>query len=153
MFRSIFASIQTKFYSLWAFIIRKSKMPEIRLNCLVVPDNIPVGEITRQNLVTINIGINESIHSLRSKIKKECASCFDGIPITEFVIRAVEISSNDLANDNTTAVFLSIKNGTQGTELSPISNISVRFPTQPSQDNIHIIVYLKNKHPSSEMRL
>ena len=131
MFRSIFASIQTKFYSLWAFIIRKSKMPEIRLNCLVVPDNIPVREITHQNLVTIDIGTNESVHSLRSKIKKECVSCFDGIPITEFVIRAVEISSNDLANDNTTALFLSIKNGTQETELSPISNISPRFSIQP----------------------
>ncbi|CAG8680558.1 2861_t:CDS:1 [Funneliformis caledonium] len=122
-------------------------MPEIRLNCLVVPDNIPVREITRQNLVTIDIGINESVHSLRSKIKKECASCFDDIPITEFVIRAVEILSNDLVNDNITTLFLSIKNGTQGTELSPISNISPRFSTQLSQDNIHIIVYLKIKTP------
>ncbi|PKK57030.1 hypothetical protein RhiirC2_764138 [Rhizophagus irregularis] len=119
-------------------------MPEIRLNCLVVPDNIPVGEITRQNLVTIDIGTNESV---RSKIKKECAPCFDDIPITQFVICAVEISSNDLANDNTTALFLSIKNGTQGTELSPISNISPRFSIQPPKDNIHIIVYLKIKTP------
>ena len=101
-----------KFYSLWAFIIRKSKMPEIRLNCLVVSDNIPVRKITRQNLITINISINKSVHSLRSKIKKECTSYFDGIPITEFVIHAVKISSNDLANDNTTAMFLSIKNRT-----------------------------------------
>ena len=95
MFRSIFASIQTKFYSLWAFIIRKSKMPEIRLNCLVVPDNISAEKITRQHLLTINIDTQESVHALRSKIKKECAPCFDDIPITEFVIRAVEISSNE----------------------------------------------------------
>ncbi|GET52325.1 hypothetical protein GLOIN_2v1765929 [Rhizophagus irregularis DAOM 181602=DAOM 197198] len=100
-----------------AKILRKSKMPEIRLNCLVVPE-----------------------HS-------KCAPCFDDIPITQFVIRAVEISSNDLANDNTTVLFLSIKNGTQGTELSPISNISPRFSIQPPQDNIHIIVYLKIKTP------
>ena len=96
MFRSIFASIQTKFYSLWAFIIRKSKMPEIRLNCLVVPDNIQAEKITRQHLLTINIDTQESVHALRSKIKKECASCFDDIPITEFVVRVVEFSSNDL---------------------------------------------------------
>ena len=87
-------------------------MLEIRLNCLVVPDNIPVREITHQNLVTIDINTNESVHSLRSKIKKKCMSYFDSIPITEFVIHAVKISSNDLANDNTIAVFLSIKNGT-----------------------------------------
>jgi len=120
-------------------------MPEIKLNCLVIPDNIPVGKITRQNLVTIDISINESIHSLRSKIKKECAFCFDDIPIIEFVIRTVKILSNDLANDNTTAMFLSIKNGIQETELSPISNISICFSIQPTQENIHIIVYLKNK--------
>ena len=111
MFRSIFASIQTKFYSLWAFIIRKSKMPEIRLNCLVVPDNIQAEKITRQHLLTINIDTQESVHALRSKIKKECAPCFDDIPITEFVVRVVEFSSNDLGKDNNTALFLSLKNG------------------------------------------
>ena len=150
MFRSIFASIQTKFYSLWAFIIRKSKMPEIRLNCLVVPDNIPVREITHQNLVTIDIGTNESVHSLRSKIKKECASCFDDIPITEFVVRVVEFLSNDLGKDNNTALFLSLKNGVMGTELSPISPISIiteRFPKLSSKNDIHIIVYLKIQTP------
>ena len=73
-------------------MFRKSKMPEIRLNCLVVPDNISVGKITRQHLLTIDIDTQESVHALRSKIKKKCASCFDGIPITEFVIRAVKIS-------------------------------------------------------------
>jgi hypothetical protein len=125
-------------------------MPEIRLNCLVVPDNIPVGEITRQNLVTIDIGTNESVHSLRSKIKKECAPCFDDIPITEFVVRVVEFSSNDLGKDNNTALFLSLKNGVMGTELSPISPISIiteRFPKLSSKNDIHIIVYLKIQTP------
>ena len=150
MFRSIFVSIQTKFYSLWAFIIRKSKMPEIRLNCLVVPDNIQAEKITRQHLLTINIDTQESVHALRSKIKKECAPCFDDIPITEFVIRAVEFSSNDLGKDNNTALFLSLKNGVQGMELSPISPISIiteRFPKQSSKNDIHIIVYLKIQTP------
>ena len=146
MFRSIFASIQTKFYSLWAFIIRKSKMPEIRLNCLVVPDNIPAEKITRQHLLTIGIGTQESVHALRSKIKKECAPCFDDIPITEFVVRVVEFSSNDLGKDNNTALFLSLKNGVQGMELSPISNME-RFSKQPSKNDIHIIVYLKIQTP------
>ena len=48
-------------------------MPEIRLNCLVVPDNIQAEKITRQHLLTINIDTQESVHALRSKIKKECA--------------------------------------------------------------------------------
>ena len=53
MFRSIFVSIQTKFYSLWAFIIRKSKMPEIRLNCLAVPSNLPVDDnMSLQSILT-----------------------------------------------------------------------------------------------------
>src|ERR1051325_916878 len=39
MFRSILISVRSKFYSLWAFTFRKSKMTLIRLNCLVVPSN------------------------------------------------------------------------------------------------------------------
>jgi Crinkler effector protein N-terminal domain len=126
------------------------KIAEVRLNCLLVPDNIPADKITRQHLLTIDIGTEESVHSLRSKIKKECAPCFDDIPITEFVVRAVEFSSNDLANDNHTALFLSLKNGVQGTELSPISPISditERLSKQSSKNDIHIVVYLKIKTP------
>ncbi|PKY48959.1 hypothetical protein RhiirA4_236729 [Rhizophagus irregularis] len=131
-------------------------MAEVRLNCLVVPNNIQADKITRQHLLTINIGTKESVYSLRSKIKKECAPCFDDIPITEFVVRAVEFSSNDLANDNHTALFLNLKNGVQGTELSPISpispissipNFTERFSRQTSKNDIHIIVYLKIKTP------
>ncbi|RGB32656.1 hypothetical protein C1646_762593 [Rhizophagus diaphanus] len=121
-------------------------MAEVRLNCLVVPDNIQADKITRQHLLTIDIGTKESVHSLRSKIKKECASCFDDIPITEFVIHMVEFSSNDLGVNYNTALFLSLKNGVMGTELSPISPISIiteRFPKQSSKNDIHIIVYLK----------
>jgi Crinkler effector protein N-terminal domain len=126
------------------------KIAEVRLNCLLVPDNIPADKITRQHLLTIDIGIKESVHSLRSKIKKECAPCFDDIPITEFVVRAVEFSSNDLGSDNSTAFFLSLKNGVQGTELSPISPISditERLSKQSSKNDIHIVVYLKIKTP------
>ena len=126
-------------------------MAEVRLNCLVVPNNISAKKITRQYLLTIDIGTQESVHALRSKIKKECAPCFDDIPITKFVIRMVEFSSNDLGKDNNTALLLSLKNGVQGTELFPISNIVKRFPKQPSKNDIHIIVYLKIQTPNSEM--
>ena len=125
-------------------------MPEIKLNCLIISDNISVRKITRQNLVTIDIGTNESIHSLRSKIKKECASCFDDISITEFMVYMVKFSSNDLGKDNNTALFLSLKNGVIETELSPISPISIiteRFSKQSSKNDIHIIVYLKIQTP------
>ncbi|PKK58613.1 hypothetical protein RhiirC2_763321 [Rhizophagus irregularis] len=125
-------------------------MVEVRLNCLVIPDNISAEKITRQHLLTIDIDTQESVHALRSKIKKECAPCFDDIPITEFVVRAVDFSSNDLGQDNHTALFLSLENGVQGTELSPISPITIiteRFPKQPSKNDIHIIVYLKIQTP------
>src|SRR5687768_12175744 len=46
MLRNIFIYVKSKIYSLWTFMFRKSKMPEIRLNCLVVPNNISVGDIT-----------------------------------------------------------------------------------------------------------
>ncbi|RIA86437.1 hypothetical protein C1645_829305 [Glomus cerebriforme] len=121
-------------------------MTEVRLNCLVIPDNISAEKITRQHLLTIDIGTQESVHALRSKIKKECAPCFDDIPITEFVIRVVEFSSNDLGKDNSTALFLSLQNGVMGTELFPISPISMiteRFSKQSFKNDIHIIVYLK----------
>ena len=86
------------------------------------------------------------IFGQKLKIKKECTLYFDDIPITEFVIRAVEFSSNDLGKDNNIALFLSLQNGVMGTELSPISPISIiteRFPKQSSKNDIHIIVYLK----------
>src|SRR6266498_1679793 len=121
-------------------------MLEIRLNCLVIPDNIQVEKIIYQHLFTINIDTQESVHALRSKIKKECAPCFDDIPITEFVVHVVEFSSNDLGKDNNTALFLSLKNGIIGMEISSISPISIiteRFPKQSSKNDIHIIVYLK----------
>ena len=121
-------------------------MLEIRLNCLVIPDNIQVEKIIYQHLLTINIDTQESVHALRSKIKKECAPCFDDIPITEFVVHVVEFSSNDLGKDNNTALFLSLKNGIIGMEISSISPISIiteRFPKQSSKNDIHIIVYLK----------
>ena len=125
-------------------------MAEVRLNCLIVPDNIPADKITRQHLLTIDIDAKESVHSLRSKIKKECAPCFDDIPITEFVIREVEFSSNDLGSDNSTAFLLSLQNGVQGTELSPISPISditKRLSKPSSKNDIHIVIYLKIKTP------
>ena len=143
----------SEFFSLWALYLEVEEMAEVRLNCLVVPDNIQADKITRQHLLTIDIGTQESVHALRSKIKKECAPCFDDIPVTEFVVRAVEFSSNDLANDNHTALFLSLKNGVQGTELSPISpissipNFTERFSKQSSKNDIHIIVYLTIKTP------
>ena len=62
------------------------------------------------------------------------------------MVRVVEFSSNDLKKDNNTALFLSLKNGVMGMELSPISPISIiteRFPKQSSKNDIHIIVYLK----------
>ncbi|RGB34397.1 hypothetical protein C1646_760596 [Rhizophagus diaphanus] len=44
------------------------EMAEVRLNCLVIPDNIQADKITHQHLLTIDIGTKESVHSLRSKI-------------------------------------------------------------------------------------
>ena len=112
------------------------------INCLVVPSD-SVERTTLQHVVTIEIDTKKSVHSLRSKIKKEYTPRFDDIPITEF-------SSNDLGKDNNTALFLSLKNGVMGTELSPISPISditKRLSKPSSKNDIHIVVYLKIKTP------
>jgi hypothetical protein len=143
---------RSEFFSLWALYLEVEKMAEIRFNCLVIPNNIQADKITRQHLLTIDIGTQESVYALKSKIKKEYAPCFDDISITEFVICAVEFSSNDLGKDNNIALFLSLQNGVIGTELSPISpissilNFTECFSRQTSKNDIYIIVYLKIKN-------
>ncbi len=127
MFQSIIVSVRSKFYSLWTFIFRKRKMPEIRLNCFVISSNFLIEKITWQHIVTIDIDKKESIHSLRSK--KGIYVTFQDIPIIKFVIHAVKYSSNDLEKANIIALFLSIKNRmSQKTELFSISNIFKYFP-------------------------
>ena len=145
MFQRIIAFVQTKLYSLWTLIFRKSKMPEIRLNCLVVPSD-SVGRITQQHVVTIKINNNESVHSLRSQIKKEHTSRFDNIPITEFEVRAIDLNSDKvIATVDAEGVVQSVNGGRrdEGRALIPVSNIFDHFPEQPSKKDIHIIVYLE----------
>jgi hypothetical protein len=43
---------------------------------------------------TIKIDNSESIHSLRKQIKEEHSPQFDDIPITEFVICAIDLNSD-----------------------------------------------------------
>ena len=124
-------------------------MPEIRLNCLVVPSNCPVEKITRHHVITIKIDNSESIHSLRKQIKEEHSPRFDDIPITEFVIRAIDLNSDKKeASVNAESVMNSVQNKTKiGSEQFPISNILEHFPGQPSKKDIHIIVYLDIQAP------
>jgi hypothetical protein len=58
------------------------------------------------------------------------------------VIREVEFSSNDLGSDNSTAFLLSLQNGVQGTELSPISPISdiTKRLSKPSSKNDTVFI-------------
>ena len=144
MFRNIFIYVKSKIYTLWAFTFRKSKMPEIRLNCLVVPSNCPVENITRQHIITIKIDNNESFHSLKKQIKEEYSPRFDDIPITEFVVRAIDLNSDKKeASINAESVMNSVRNKTViGSVQFPMTNIFEHFPFQPSSKDIHIIVYL-----------
>ena len=149
MFQRIIASVRTKLYSLWTFTFRKSKMPEIRLNCLIVPSD-SVGRITQQHVVTIKINNKESVHSLRLQIKKEHTPRFDNIPITEFEVRAIALNSDKvLASVNAEGVMISVNSGRQdeGQALIPMLNILDHFPKQPSEKDIHIIIYLDIKTP------
>ncbi|RGB22880.1 hypothetical protein C1646_775380 [Rhizophagus diaphanus] len=119
-------------------------MPEIRLNCLVIPSD-SVGNITQQHVITIKINNNESIHSLRSQIKKEHTSQFDNIPITEFVVYAIPLNSDKvLASVNTEGVMIIVNSGRQdeGQVLILMHNILDHFSKQPSEKDIHIIIYL-----------
>ena len=124
-------------------------MPEIRLNCLVVPSNCPVEKITRHHVITINIDNRESIHSLRKQIKEEHSPRFDDIPITEFVVRAIDLNSDRKeASIDAGSVMNSVQNKSNiGSEKFPISNIFEHFPGQPSQKDIHIIVYIDIQAP------
>ena len=124
-------------------------MPEIRLNCLVVPSNCPVEKITWHHVITINIDNRESIHSLRKQIKEEHSPQFDDIPITEFVVCAIDLNSDKKeASINTELVMNSVQNKSNiGSEKFPIFNIFEHFPGQPSQKDIHIIVYIDIQAP------
>src|ERR1044071_5788277 len=102
-----------KLYLLWTLIFRKSKMSEIRLNCLVIHSD-SVGRITQQHVVSIKINNNESVYSLRSQIKKEHTSRFNNIPITEFVVYTISLNSDKvLALVNTKGVMISVNSGRQ----------------------------------------
>src|SRR4051794_36991175 len=111
-------------------MFRKSKMPEIRLNCLVIPSNILVEKITRHHVITININNRESIHSLRKQIKEEHSPQFDDISITEFVVRAIDLNSDRKeASIDAGSVMNSVQNKSKiGSEKFPISNIFEHFP-------------------------
>ena len=146
-FSNVTIYVSSKFYFLWAFMFRKSKMPEIRLNYLVVPSNCPVKKITRHHVITIKIDNSESIHSLRKQIKEEHSPRFDDIPITEFVVRAIDLNS-DKKSVNAESVMNSVQNKSNiGSEQFPISNIFEHFPGQPSKKDIYIIVYLDIQAP------
>ena len=89
-------------------------MPEIRLNCLVVPSNCLVEKITRHYVITIKINNSESIHSLRKQIKEEHSPRFDDIPITEFVVCAIDLNSDKKeASVNAESVMNSVQNKTK----------------------------------------
>lgn len=124
-------------------------MPEIKLNCLVVPSD-SVGRITQQHVVTIKIINEESVHFLRSQIKKEHKPRFDNIPITEFEVHAIGLNSDKvIASVNAEGVLQSVNSGRrdEGQALIPMSNILDHFPKQPSKIDIHIIVYLEIQAP------
>ncbi|CAG8468652.1 11813_t:CDS:2, partial [Funneliformis caledonium] len=112
----------------------KSKIPEIRLNCLVVSSNCPIKKITRHHVITINIDNRESIHSLRKQIKEEHSPQFDDIPITEFVIHAIDLNSDKKeASINAKSVMNNIQNKSNiGSEKFLISNIFEHFPASTS---------------------
>jgi len=125
-----------------------NKIPEIQLNCLVVPNDL-VGNIKKHHVVTIKINNEESIHSLRSQIKKEYKPRFDNIPISEFVVRTIGLNSDKvIACVNAERVLQSVNSGRQdGFELTPMSDISGYFSIQPSKKDIYVIIYLDTPPP------
>ena len=70
MFRSFFASLWAKIYSLWTFITRKKRKMEdtVSLNVLVVPASTK--SITRKNIVVFKISPNDSVDQLKPMIKE-----------------------------------------------------------------------------------
>ena len=125
-------------------MFRKSKMPKIRLNCLIVPSNCPVERITWHHIITIKINNSKSIHLLKKQIKEKHLPQFDDILIIEFVIYTIDLNSNKKeALINAESVMNSIQNKSKiGSVQFLMSNILDHFPVQPFPKDIHIIVYL-----------
>ena len=124
-------------------------MPEIRLNCLVVPSNCPVERITWHYVITIKINNSKSIHLFRKQIKEEYSPQFDDIPITEFMIHAINLNLDKKeVSINAELVMNSVQNKSKiGSVQFPISNILKHFSSQPSKKDIYIIVYLDIQAP------
>ncbi|GBB95707.1 hypothetical protein RclHR1_00260012 [Rhizophagus clarus] len=104
------------------------------------PQNFKLEELhNNMSLQSKNLSI------LRSQIKKEHTPRFDNIPITEFEVRAIALNSDKvIASVNAEGVMISVNNGRQdeGQALIPMLNILDHFPKQPSEKDIHIIIYL-----------
>jgi hypothetical protein len=109
-------------------------MPEIRLNCLVVPSNCPVEKITQHHIITIKINNIESFHLLRKQIKEEHLLWFDDISIAKFMVCAINLNSDKIEPlINAESVINNVQNKTKIENVQfPMSNILDHFPLQPS---------------------
>ncbi|GBC33488.1 uncharacterized protein OCT59_007640 [Rhizophagus irregularis] len=147
MFQRIIASVRTKLYSLWTLIFRQAKCQKSGLIVLLFLA-IQLGELhnLQSKLTTMNSSILPD-HKLKKNIY---TPRFDNIPITEFVVRAIPLNSDKvLASVNAEGVMISVNIGRQDEvqALFPMLNILDHFPKQPSEKDIHIIIYLDIKTP------
>jgi hypothetical protein len=158
MFRNFFAFLQTKTHLLWAFVSRKKrKMAElISLNVLVVPrettvvprestesiteENITEENITEENIIVLEISPKRSVYQLKPLIKEHLHISFKEVEPTGIFLwksDGVWQSFSDQFHQFRGRKFPGCK------RIYPHELISKHFPTQPSNDNIHVIVTIE----------
>jgi hypothetical protein len=146
MFRSFFASLWAKIYSLWTFafsasgITRKKKMVEtINLNVLVVP--VSAESITKENIIVLKIPLNDSVFQLKPMTKELWPSLQKVDP------NEINLKKSDGAYQSLSIELEQFKKGefTGCEEISPYGLISKHFPSQPPNDRIHVVVTIKRQ--------
>ena len=143
MFRSFFASLWAKVYSLWAFITRKKrKMVEtISLNVLVVPASTK--SITRNHTIVFKISPNDSVDQLKPMLKERWS-----ILLKEVEPPGIDIRKTDYESwQNTSDQLDQYKRGEfqDCAKIFPDELISKHFPSQPRNDRIHVVVTIERQ--------
>ncbi|GES97918.1 hypothetical protein GLOIN_2v1571020 [Rhizophagus clarus] len=112
-------------------------MSTITLSCLVVDEN------PYENVFEVDIDNNKTVNRLKDAIKENQKLFFDNIAPKELKLWKVDISlkeENKKLELVNTKINVNIKKDLGGEKLLPLSKINKHFPSQPTDEHIHIIV-------------
>lgn len=127
-----------KIHSLWAFVSRKKRKMEntISLNVLVIPPKSDK-DITRRNIIVLKVSPNDRVDQLKPMIKERWPVLLKEVEPTGIIL----VKSDDSwqrFSDQLHQYKMGRFPGCE--EMFPEELISKYFPTQPSNNLIHVIV-------------